>query len=39
VALAGVLELAKQNDQLKAENQQLRQQLQAIQPSQTTLES
>ncbi|UOQ71470.1 tail fiber domain-containing protein [Hymenobacter cellulosilyticus] len=39
VALAGVQELAHQNDQLRAENAQLRQQLQAVQAGQTTLDA
>lgn len=39
VALVGVQELAKQNDELRAENAQLRQQLQAVQAGQTTLDA
>lgn len=39
VALAGVQELARQNDALKTENAQLRQQLQAVQGTQTALNS
>ncbi|MBC8082453.1 MAG: tail fiber domain-containing protein, partial [Hymenobacter sp.] len=39
VALVGVQELAKQNDQLRAENAQLRQQLQAVQAGQATLDA
>jgi hypothetical protein len=39
VALVGVQELAKQNDALKAENAQLRQQLQAVQVGQSALDA
>ncbi|HEX8657888.1 MAG TPA: tail fiber domain-containing protein, partial [Hymenobacter sp.] len=39
VALAGVQELARQNDQLRTENARLHQQLEALRTGQTTLES